>query len=129
MQHQSSATAQPSTPRQGRARDIFRAHAREIAESAEGAIFHVPSGTGGNRYYVVSLSRWVCECADFEHRGESCKHLIAAEMVRSSSASCAGCNGRFLLRDLHEVTEDHESIVWFVGDRLCRMCALAHGVL
>jgi hypothetical protein len=127
--NKSSAAAHPSTPRQGRARDIYREHAREIAESAEGAIFHVPSGTGGTRYYVVSLSRWVCECADFEHRGESCKHLIAAEMVRSSSASCAGCSGRFLRADLHEVTEDHESITWFVGDRLCRMCALSHGVL
>jgi hypothetical protein len=45
---------------------------------------------------------------------------------------CAGCGGRFseASRELVEVTEDHESLTWFPGDRPCRRgCAGAHGVL
>ena len=115
--------------RLSRATEIVREHAGEIAASAEGAIFKVPSGTDGNRHYVVSLSRWVCECRDFEHRGEPCKHLFAASMVKDSSAACAGCNGRFLVGELHEVHEEHESMIWYPGDRLCRRCALSGGIL
>ncbi len=110
-----------------RATQIVREHAREITESGEGAIYKVPNSRGG--VYVVSLSRWVCECADWEFRGEPCKHLFAAEIVRSKSSTCAECNSRFLRRDLVEVTEDHESLTWFVGDELCRSCAIGHGVL
>lgn len=113
--------------RLSRATEIVRESAREIAESAEGAVFHVPSSFGG--YYVVSLSRWVCECADFEHRGAPCKHLLAAEITRRKSACCADCNVRSLRCDLVEVTEDHDSLTWFVGDELCRPCALGHGLL
>lgn len=115
--------------RLARATEISREHGREIAESAENAIWRVPSGADGARCYVVSLSRWVCECRDFEFRGDPCKHLYAAEMVRSSSAECADCNGRFLREDLHEVHEDHESMLWYPGDWLCRSCALSSGVL
>lgn len=105
----------------------MREHAREIAESAEGAVFKVPGSMGTS--YVVSLSRWVCECHDFRYREEPCKHLYAAEIVRTKSATCADCNRRFLRRDLIEVTEDHESLTWFPGDDLCRSCAFSHGVL
>ena len=112
-----------------RATDLVREHAREIAESAEGAVFRVPSHTRPGAYYVVSLGRWVRECADFEHRSEPCKHLYAAEIVRTKSSSCADCGHRFLKRDLVEVTGDHESLTWFVGDELCGGCARAHGIL
>ncbi len=37
----------------------------------------------------MSLSRQVCECADFSHRGAPCKHLLAAEIVSAKSAVCA----------------------------------------
>lgn len=121
------AQTQDQASRLRRATEIVREHAREIAESAEGAVFHVPSS--GGSYYVVSLSRWVCECADFEHRGESCKHLLAAEIARQKSACCADCNRRALRADLVEVTEDHESLTWFVGDELCGSCAIGHGLL
>ena len=112
-----------------RATEIVREHGREIAESAEGAVFRVPSGSTGNRYYVVSLSRGVCECGDFEHRSLSCKHIFAAFMVKDSSATCADCGGRFLRADTVEVHEEHESMLWYPGDRLCCRCALSCGVL
>jgi predicted nucleic acid-binding Zn finger protein len=120
--------------REARARRIVEEHAREIAESDQGALFKVPSSShcAEGTYYVVSLSRQVCECADFVHRstGRSspCKHLIAAEIVSAKSSPCADCGQRFLRRDVWTVTEDHESLTWFPGDMLCRECAGAHGI-
>ena len=111
-----------------RARKIADEHAREIAESAVGAVYKVPGCTGAI-YYVVSLSGGTCECKDFQNQGASCEHLLAAEIVNAKSATCADCNRRYLGRDLYEVTEDHESLTWFVGDLLCRSCAIGHGII
>jgi hypothetical protein len=118
----------PPSTREDRAREIVRMHGREMAESDRGSIYHVPS-SGGTSYYVVSLSRQVCECSDWQSRGEACKHLIAATIVHAKVGHCADCNRRHLRRDLVEVTEDHDSLTWFVGDELCRQCAMAHGIL
>ncbi len=117
--------ASPLQTRQGRATALVLDHAREIAESAHGALYKVPNLKG--TYYVVSLSRGSCECADHSHRGVSCKHLLAAEIVAAKVGYCAECNGRRLWRDLHEVGDDH--LCFFEGDVLCRQCALSHGVL
>jgi hypothetical protein len=43
--------------------------------------------------------------------------------------SCAGCSGRFVGRDLYEVMDWHESLMFFEGDRICEQCARNHGVL
>ncbi len=110
------------------ARKVVEEHAREIAESEVGAVYKVPGRTGAT-HFVVSLSRGTCECRDFEYQGASCEHLLAAEIVNAKSATCADCNRRFLGRDLYEVTEDHESLTWFVGDVLCRSCAIDHGII
>ena len=123
-----STEAASKAVREDRARKVADEHAREIAESAVGAVYKVPGRTGAT-YYVVSLSRGTCECRDFEHQGASCEHLLAAEIVNAKSDTCADCNRRFLGRDLHEVTEDHESLTWFVGDPLCRSCAIGHGII
>ena len=119
----------PTTTREDRARELVRKHGQAIAESAVGAVYHVPAQSEGTNHYVVSLSRQVCECRDWEFRGEPCKHLIAATIVHSKVGHCADCNHRHLRRDLIEVTEDHESLTWFPGDELCRSCAMAHGIL
>ena len=42
---------------------------------------------------------------------------------------CLGCGGRFRGWDLYQVTEDHESLTHFPSDRLCRECAIGHGIL
>jgi len=111
-----------------RARKIADEHAREIAESAVGAVYKVPGCTDAT-YYVVSLSRGACECKDVQNQGAPCEHLLAAEIVNAKSATCEDCNRRFLGRNLYEVTEDHESLTWFVGDLLCRSCAIGHGII
>ena len=110
------------------ARKVAEEHAREIAESAVGAVYKVPGRTGAT-HFVVSLSRGTCECKNSEHQGAPCEHLLTAEIVNAKSATCADCNRRFLGRDLYEVTEDHESLTWFTGDLLCRSCAIGHGII
>ena len=126
-QHLREATTET---REDRARHIVRDHAREIAESAIGGVYRVPSQTSSGIVYTVSLSCETCECKDHQNTdGTTCIHLLVAEMVKVRSATCAACSQRFLGRDLHEVTEDHESLTWFVGDLLCRSCAIGHGVL
>ncbi len=113
--------------REDRARQIVRDHAREIAESAVGGVYRVPSRTNPGAVYIVSLSRETCECEDYEHTGGTCIHLLAAERVKARSATCADCNQRHLRGDLYEVGDDH--LTFFEGDKLCRQCALDHGVL
>ena len=41
----------------------------------------------------------------------------------------ADCSESFRGRDLTEVSEEHESLTWFVGDELCKECAKNHGLL
>lgn len=119
------APTREQASRQQRAAEIVAEHAREIAESDRGSIYRVPGSNG--TAYVVSLSREVCECADFEHRGEPCKHIRAAAIVNAKCRQCADCGGRFLGRDLSEVEDGH--LTWFEGDELCRQCALSWGLL
>jgi hypothetical protein len=123
-----SQQAASKAAREIRAWKIAEEHAREIAESALGAVYKVPARTDAT-YHVVSLSRGTCECKDFRNQVVSCEHLLAAEIVNAKSATCADCNRRFLGRDLYEVTEDHESLTWFVGDLLCGSCAIGHGII
>ncbi len=52
---------------------------------------------------------------------------MAAGRVAKKSGVCDGCGERAWNRDLEEVTEDHESLTWFVGDRLCGGCVSGHG--
>jgi hypothetical protein len=111
-----------------RTRQLVQEHAREIAEGAIGAVYKIPSNELGT-YYFLSLSRQVCECKEFELSSSPCEHILAAEIVSSKSGTCAECAGRFLGRDLIEVTEDHESLTWFVGDLLCRTCSIGHGLV
>ena len=64
--------------------------------------------------------------SDLEHVGGI---TVRAVLPTTKLRQCAGCGGRFMGRDLFEVTEDHESLTHFPGDPLCRDCAVAHGIL
>lgn len=114
--------------RADRARDLYVGHAEEIALAFCHGVYRVPSCTGTARYTVRLLPEPYCSCRDAA--GGECKHVMAVRVVRRTTAPCAGCGRRFRYRDLVEVTEDHESLTWFPGDRLCLAeCAGAHGVL
>ena len=114
----------PST-RADRALALYVEHFEEIALSFRAGVYRVPSCTGAATYTVRLVPEAYCSCPD--GRTGECKHLIAARVVRKRTAPCSGCGRRFRYRDLTEVTEDHGSLTWFVGDRLCDGCLSAHG--
>jgi hypothetical protein len=124
--------AQPadrSTTRVDRGRQLWEEHADEIRFDSDEKVWLVPSQHDGTSVYEVTLGRRgeFCECADFEYRGESCKHILAATIARAKTATCNGCGDRFRHRDLEEVTEEHNSLTWFPGDLLCSGCLRRYG--
>ena len=70
---------------------------------------------------------------DPDARGGDLEHIsvisVRAVLPTIKLRSCAGCSGRFVGRDLYEVMDWHESLVFFEGDRICEQCACNHGVL
>lgn len=123
-----SSLAHPVPARVLRGQELYREHSGEIC--FEGSVWYVPSQHDATSVYEVLLGRRgeMCERADFEHRGSTCKHIAAATIARAKTAPCVARGQRFPRREPVEVTEDHESLTWFVGDKLCRQ-GCAHGVL
>ena len=119
--------AQQSTTRVVRGRELWEEHAGEIR--FEDGIWFVPSQHEATAVYEVVLGRLgeFCECADVEFCGEACKHIVAATIAQAKTATCSACGDRFRHRELEEVTEEHNSLTWFVGDVLCPGCLLQHG--
>ncbi len=119
----------PSTPEPAyvlRGLGLCEIHAGEILASYRGGgKYLVPSGTTASGLYLVRVGtrpeRNTCECKGFSSH-KHCSHLIAAERVAKRSAVCDSCGERRWDRELVEVTEDDDSLTWFVGDRLCGGC-------
>jgi len=113
---------------------LFELHGDEVIAGYQGGgRWLVPSGTVDSRLYEVRVGtrpeRSRCECVGYGHH-KHCSHIVCATEARRKSAVCDGCGGRFRHRELVEVTEDHENLAWFVGDKLCRQgCAGPGGVL
>ena len=77
-------------------------------------------------FYEVRLSPIeFCECSDFKHRGEPCKHIHSAALAQSKSGTCSCCGHRVLGRFLSEVTADDGLLSWFIGDEVCADCIRA----
>jgi hypothetical protein len=124
------ASREEATTRVQRGRDLYAEYADVIRFDSVEKVWLVPSQHElGTSVYEVVLGRWgeSCECRDFEFRGEACKHILAATISRAKTATCNGCGDRFRHRELEEVTEEHNSLTWFVGDVLCPGCLLQHG--
>jgi hypothetical protein len=102
---------------------LFRDLADEIR--FEDGIWFVPSQHEATSVYEVVLGRRgeSCECQDFEHLGESCKHIVAATIARAKSTTCSCCGNRVPWKNVTEVQEEDGLLAWFVGDRLCDACA------
>lgn len=118
-----------TNPRVLRGRELYREHADEITYDVRERVWYVPSEHDATSLYEVRIGRHgeSCECADFEHRNATCKHIYAASLAKAKTASCSGCSRRFKHRDLVEVGDD--SLTFFEADLLCRTCARDHGVL
>ncbi len=127
-----TATEAPPTPEPAyvlRGLGIFELRADDILASYQGAgRYIVPSGTTANGLYEVRVGvrRNRCECRGWASHGH-CSHVVAASRVAKRSAVCDGCGERRWDRELVEVTEDHDSLTWFVGDHLCGGCLSAYG--
>lgn len=99
----------------------------EIAFSWRRGVWHVPCGSEeGVSYAVVLVPVPRCSCPEYKP-GWRCEHIVAAGNVKRATAPCSGCGRRFRHRELAEVTEDHGSLTWFEGDRLCVGCVREHG--
>ena len=114
-----------STPdtRVERGRELYRQHAEDFLY--RNGVWIIASDTVAGRSYEVNLARESCECADHQHRGAVCKHLVAATLANSKSGTCSCCGHRVLNRFLSEVAEDDELLGWFVGDMICADCIRA----
>ncbi len=106
-----------------RALALFRERGHEIERIAD-EHYLVPS-CSGTRFYRVRYGglEESCSCPDFEHRGQSCKHLLAVGIAhakrRTRVSSCSGCGRAFRRREMVEV---QESLTYLEGDLLCRRC-------
>jgi hypothetical protein len=124
-----STTVPYPTTRIDRGRKLYAEHADAL--TYVDGIWYVPSQHDTTSVYEVVLGcrGESCECEDFEHRQQACKHIICATIARAKTRRCAGCSKRFPHREIVEVQEDHDSLTFFVGDPVCASCALVHGLL
>ena len=116
---------QSTDERVERGRKLFEEHSVQFRH--ERGAWLVPSANDAVvGFYEVRLEPVeVCECADFEHRSEPCKHIHAAILAQSKSGTCSCCGQRVLGRFLSEVTQDDALLSWFEGDELCCDCIRA----
>lgn len=116
--------AHPSTTRAERGRELYREHAGMIR--FEDGVWYVPSQHDATSVYEVVIGRRgeFCECADFERRGQACKHVHAATIARAKTTVCSSCGERVPWRFVSEVMEEHGLLAWFVGDRICADCIM-----
>ncbi len=120
---------QPNT-RELRALMLAEECFEKIALSHRGGAYTVPSLHGEHDYDVTYTARdESCGCPDWQIRGATCYHVMAAAVVRAKTGVCAGCGRRFRHQDLVEVLEgNHDNLTHFDGDQLCRTCADNAGV-
>jgi hypothetical protein len=118
------ASREEATTRVQRGRDLYTEHADEIRFDSVEKVWLVPSQHDGTSVYEVVLGRRSesCECRDFEFRGGSCKHILAATIARAKSTTCSCCGERVPWKRVTEVQEEDELLAWFPGDVLCDDC-------
>ena len=110
----------PNT-RELRALELYRTRGHEIRQTAE-ELYLVPSCTGRG-FYSVDYREETCDCPDFRHHGETCKHIYAvgislAKRRRQREASPHACNDGWVSV---EVETDEGSVEEALF--LCRKCA------
>ncbi|MDP8952726.1 MAG: hypothetical protein M3N18_10920 [Actinomycetota bacterium] len=126
MDTRSLAQPAPTTTRLERGAELYRDHFDRFAYVGDG-VYLVPSGSDATSVYEVSLRGGErCECADHEHRGGRCKHILALRIFKARTGTCEGCGERHRRRDMYEVGDDHPT--FFEGDDLCGPCASRAGV-
>src|ERR687894_517307 len=125
-----NATVHHPATRIERGRALFEEHADQIWFCARIRAWIVPSENDFTSVYEVRLGHEEeCECRDFEirHPEGGCKHIVAATLRKAKTSRCEGCGDRFPNRHMVEVPEGH--LTFFEGDKVCKECAYAHGIV
>ena len=122
--------AHDPTTRIGRALTLFEEHGDQI-EQLSADVFAVPSQDGLNTYRVDYYNE-TCNCPNAEHHPDlNCKHVLCVGIYHARTFRCDYCGERHPKSERVEVGPEQES--WSMGaregDRFCRGCAGAHGVL
>jgi hypothetical protein len=118
--------AQPRTipngnTRELRALELYRRRGHEIRH-VDQDLYLVPSCTGRG-FYSVDYREETCDCPDFEHRGENCKHILAVGiLVAKRRQRPHACNdGWITLGQIVVDPETGEETEEF-AQYLCRKC-------
>ena len=124
------SVAQEVGGRAGKGLLLYEQYGHEI-ERVSAGIYMVPSSDGSKTYRVDYLNEF-CSCPDAEfHPEKTCKHVYAVGVSlakrRRRTFVCDGCQERTPKRNGYVVEEDN--LTFFEGQRLCKPCAIAHGVL
>jgi hypothetical protein len=113
----------PNT-RELRALELYRTRGHEIREISTD-VFEVPS-CAGEGPYRVDYSEETCDCPDFAHRRENCKHILAVGVrvaKRRKRCNPCACNGGWVsigqIALDPETGEETEEYALY----LCRRCA------
>ena len=117
--------------RELRALELYRTRGHEIRQATPGEdLYLVPSCTGRG-FYSVDYREETCDCPDFLHHRENCKHILAVGIYhakhRHSEASPHACNDGWvtigqLVVDPETGEEVEEHALY-----LCRRCASEAG--
>ena len=108
--------------RELRALELYRTRGHEIRHVGQD-LYLVPSCTGRG-FYSVDYGDETCDCPDFEHRGENCKHILVVGIYhakhRRSEASPHACTNGFVF-----VGFEDDNGVERVASYRCRRCSEA----
>jgi len=113
--------------RELRALELYRTRGHDIRKASPGEdLYLVPSCTGRG-FYSVDYREETCDCADFTHRRENCKHILAVGVLvakrRSRLRQVCACNGGWItIGQLVADPETGEEVEEFAL-YLCRRCA------
>ncbi len=115
----------PNT-RELRALELYRTRGHDIRKASPGEdLYLVPSCTGRG-FYSVDYREETCDCADFTHRRENCKHILAVGVLVAKRRArlrqvCACADGWVTIGQLvvdPETGEETEEYALY----LCRRC-------
>ena len=101
-------------------------------------VYLVSSLTSGGVTYEVSPADWSCSCPDHHRHGPGCKHALGCWVLATANRPlpsipptelpCSDCGDRFPRDRLIEVQEGQGEETLNPGSRVCRLCALRHGL-
>jgi hypothetical protein len=120
---ESSASAHPST-REERGLELYRTRGHEIRLAGED-LYLVPSGasTGQGFYSVDYREEETCDCPDFLHHHENCKHILAVGVLAAKRRRRAhACDDGWVTVGYLVEDENGDEVEEF-AQYLCRKCA------